>query len=96
MPDQPKTANIFFQMRHEYIHNSYPCHVRHLSEDEDIKPIYGIFITYNAITHLFKHYENYHEAKTSEIYKQDIGDYYAIRILEAVWLLVSQGKNEDL
>lgn len=85
--------NIFhLNPNREFVY-SYPCHSRHLTEDMEIEPIYGIFYTYNAIGHILKRYNT---NSTKAVFMKDIGDYYALGILESCWLLISQGKIEKL
>lgn len=74
---------------------SRPCHSRHLTEQQfqEMIPIRAVDWTYNAIGHLL---DNHKTNSMPDIASRDIGDYYAIRILDALHMLVSQGKEESL
>lgn len=86
--------NIFHQSNHEYIYST-PCHFARLTEEmfNNLKWYVGLHAVYNAMGHLLKRYDT---ASTLAIWNQDVGDYYALRILESMHLLVSQGKGEDI
>jgi hypothetical protein len=86
------SQNIFhLKLRHEFVYDQ-PCHPVRMTEDTDTSSwVTGLHCTYNAIGHLLKKYD---ARAFSAVWKIDTGDYYALRILEACWLLISQGKQE--
>ena len=67
------------------------CHPVHLTDDTVLSFITGVRVLYNAMTYLF---ERYDDRSVLNVFKQDIGDYYALRILAALHLIVSQGREE--
>lgn len=86
------SKNIFhLKPNHEFVY-SYPCHTRHMKDADVLEPIVGLYCNYNAIGHLLRKYNT--GGSFRAIWDQDVGDYYALRILEACWLLISQGKIE--
>jgi len=72
-----------------------PCHPIHMTEDvflhDDMHRMYGLEMIYNAMGYLLQRYDT---LSTKAIFMQDLGDYYALRILESMHLLISQGKEE--
>lgn len=87
----PWNYNMFhLEPNHDYTY-SYPCHTQHMEEDIEIDPVVGIYCTYNAMGYLL---ERYNTRSVKGVFMKDLGDYYALRILEAMHLLISQGKSE--